>query len=147
MNVLYDALTSTQLGDIYGTTFADKYTEEGLKQIAANILQARDPSVLNDWTTSFSYNGSLLGADAVATNSTTGLKAIATCSSNDADGDGFCDDAKRVIPKDYMGSVPYPFINEIGVSVIWACESVGDRYIVRLNVRPFITILNPWRLR
>ena len=139
---IYEALSSDELRNIYGTTFAEKYTEEGLKQIAANILQARDPNVLNNWNTSFTYNGSLLGADALATNSTTGLQAIATCSDNDADGDGFCDAAKKVIPKDYMGSVPYPFINEIGFTILY---TGGDPY-VRLNIRPYISILNPWRI-
>jgi hypothetical protein len=73
VDAIYNALSSSQLRDIYGTTFAEKYTDAGLKQIAANILQARDPNVLNDWNKSFTYNGSLLGA----ANATTDLVAIA----------------------------------------------------------------------
>jgi hypothetical protein len=64
VNAIYNALSDTRLRDIYGngTTFAEKYTDAGLKQIAANILQARHANVLNDPTKSFTYNGSLLGA-------------------------------------------------------------------------------------
>ena len=127
-------LNGLKLRDIYGnnTTFAEKYTDTGLKQIAANILQARDPDTLNNWTKSFDYNGTLIGAEAEATDTTTGLVAIADC----------CSAVKKVIPKDYMGVAPYPFINELGVTVVWTCEFAGGRFIPRLNIRPFISIVN-----
>ena len=146
VNAIYEALSGKNattgnltadqgLRNIYGTTFAEKYTDAGLKQIAANILQARDPNVLNDPAKSFTYNGSLLGA----TNATTDLVAIADC----------CDtaNATKVIPKDYLGNAPFPILNEIGVTVTWGYNSpnsAGPQVLIRLYVRPFISILNPW---
>lgn len=133
---IYNALSSSQLRDIYGTTFAEKYTDAGLKQIAANILQARDPNVLNDWNKSFTYNGSLLGA----ANATTDLVAIADC----------CDtaNATKVIPKDYLGNAPYPMLNEIGVTVVYGVSAGGGNtwHDMRLMIRPYFSILNPWRV-
>jgi hypothetical protein len=147
VNAIYEALSGKNattgnptadqgLRNIYGTNFAEKYTDEGLKQIAANILQARDPNVLNDWNKSFTYNGSLLGAK----NATTDLVAIADC----------CDtaNATRVIPKDYLGNAPYPMLNEIGVTVVYGRGSRGADvgHFMRLMIRPYISILNPWRV-
>jgi hypothetical protein len=130
---IYNALSSSQLRDIYGTTFAEKYTDAGLKQIAANILQARDPNVLNDPTKSFTYNGSLLGA----ANATTDLVAIADCCANAT--------ATKVIPKDYLGNAPYPILNEIGVTVTLSFFQTGGSIFPRFYVRPFISIFNPWK--
>ena len=140
VNAIYEALSGKNattgnltadqgLRNIYGTTFAEKYTDVGLKQIAANILQARDPNVLNDPNRSFTYNGSLLGA----ANATTDFVAIANC----------CDtaNATRVIPKDYLGNAPYPILNEIGVTVTFGFANDYKR----LYLRPFISILNPWK--
>ncbi len=129
VDAIYDALSSDELRDIYGTTFADKYTPQGLKQIAANLLQARDPNVLNDWNNSFTYDGPLLGYDT--------LEAITDC----------CSDVKAVIPADYLGHAPYPFISEVGVTVCFACISTGgnDYWQLVPSIRPFIAIQNPWR--
>jgi hypothetical protein len=128
-------LTGLKLRDIYGnsTTFAEKYTDAGLKQIAANILQARHPNVLNDPNRSFTYNGSLLGA----ANATTDFVAIANC----------CDtaNATKVVPKDYLGNAPYPILNEIGVTVAFGFAKNTPNYYMRLYLRPFVSILNPWR--
>jgi hypothetical protein len=140
VNAIYNALSDTRLRDIYGSTFANKYTDEGVKQIAANLLQARNSNTLNNWNKSFNYNGALLGA----ANATTDLVAIANC----------CNATSKVIPKDYLGSAPYPFINEVGVTVLWTCEYVSDnptaggprpppgRWIVRPAIRPFVSIAN-----
>ena len=140
VNAIYNALSDTRLRDIYGSTFANKYTDEGVKQIAANLLQARNSNTLNNWNKSFNYNGALLGA----TNATTDLVAIANC----------CNATSKLIPKDYLGSAPYPFINEIGVTVIWACEYVSNNptlggprpppgtWHLRPSIRPFISIAN-----
>ena len=147
VNAIYEALSGKNattgnptadqgLRNIYGTTFAEKYTDAGLKQIAANILQARHANVLNDWNKSFTYNGSLLGA----TNATTDLVAIADC----------CDtaNATKVIPKDYLGNAPYPILNEIGVTVVYGVADVPatSGHFMRLMIRPYISILNPWRV-
>lgn len=140
VNAIYNALSDTRLRDIYGSTFANKYTDEGVKQIAANLLQARNSNTLNNWNKSFNYNGALLGA----ANATTDLVAIANC----------CNATSKVIPKDYLGSAPYPFINEVGVTVLWTCEYVSDNptaggprpppgwWIVRPAIRPFVSIAN-----
>ena len=133
VDAIYNALSSPQLRDIYGTTFAEKYTDAGLKQIAANILQARHPNVLNDPTKSFTYNGSLLGA----ANATADFMAIANCC-NTAN-------ATRVIPKDYLGNAPYPILNEIGVTVTFGGQYDSPTRL-RLYLRPFVSIFNPWNV-
>lgn len=142
VNAIYEALSGKNattgnltadqgLRNIYGTTFADKYTDAGLKQIAANMLQARDRNVLNDPALSLAYNGTLLGA------SGNNLVSLADC----------CSNVKPSIPRDYIGRAPYPFINEIGVTLAWACVVIPsqNRIIARPNVRPFISIINPER--
>ena len=96
-----------------GTTFAEKYTDVGLKQIAANILQARHANVLNDPTKSFTYNGSLFGAANATTDLSFPSKSLLLLGTG---GGGVA--PQNFIPKDYLGNVPYPILNEIGVTVV-----------------------------
>ena len=139
-------LTADQgLRNIYGTTFAEKYTDVGLKQIAANILQARQANVLNDPTKSFTYNGSLLGA----TNATTDLSFPSRSLLLLGTGGGGAA-PQNFIPKDYLGNVPYPILNEIGVTVVAGyrrdkspSDPVGVLNLFLL-IRPFVSISNPW---
>jgi hypothetical protein len=119
VNAIYNALNSPQLRDIYGATFADKYTDLGLKQIAANILQMRDPNT-NTVNASFTSTVPRIGANASET-------VLLTSNST-----------KR-IPAEYFGKAPYAYINEIGAMVAWG--TYGD--LVCFQLAPFITILNP----
>jgi len=119
VNDIYNALSSPQLRDIYGATFADKYTDLGLKQIAANILQMRDPNT-NTVNASFTSTVPRIGANASET-------VLLTSNST-----------KR-IPAEYFGKAPYAYINEIGAMVAWG--TYGD--LVCFQLAPFITILNP----
>ena len=147
VNAIYEALSGKNattgnltadqgLRNIYGTTFAEKYTDVGLKQIAANILQARDPNVLNDPTKSFKYNGSLLGATDLSFPSRT-LALIGKFGGGQA--------PQNFIPKDYLGNVPYPILNEIGVTVVagYRLDNNGELMLFLL-IRPFVSIFNPW---
>jgi len=127
-NASASELIGQDLRNIYGTTFAEKYTDVGLKQIAANILQARHPNVLNDPTKSFNYNGSLLGATDMGLPSS----SVPVFSGGRLVG--------PAIPKDYLGTAPYPILNEIGVTV---CAGLFENQLY-LHIRPFVSIFNPW---
>ena len=88
VNKTVAALSDQHLRNIYGQTFADKYTPTGLKQIAANMLQYRSKDTMRVGE-SLAFTGNLIGSDNL-----------------DADG----------IPKEYLGLAPYPYINQVGVS-------------------------------
>jgi hypothetical protein len=124
VNAIYNALNSPQLRDIYGATFADKYTDLGLKQIAANILQMRDPNT-NTVNASFTSTVPRIGADASQ------LVSIANCCPTAA--------ANKKIPGEYFGRAPYAYINEVGVMLAWGANSD----VICFQTVPFISILNP----
>jgi len=88
VNKTVAALSDPHLRNIYGQTFADKYTPTGLKQIAANMLQYRSKDTMT-FKESLAFTGELIGSDNL-----------------DANG----------IPEDYLGLAPYPYINQVGVS-------------------------------
>jgi Tfp pilus assembly protein PilX len=62
VNTIHAALTNSTLTRIFGSNFENKYTSAGVKQIAANMLQMRDPNT-SSANASFSYNGPLLGSN------------------------------------------------------------------------------------
>ena len=131
VNAIYNALSDTRLRDIYGATFADKYTDLGLKQIAANILQLKDP---NTNTASNSFNSTVprIGANASE------LVSIANC----------CNTAivSKKIPAEYFGLAPYPFINEIGMTAAWTNRDWYDgTSMVTFQLCSFVSIMNPTR--
>ena len=64
-NSTYGA-TGQVLSKIYGGNFSTKYTDIGVKQIAANMLQMRDSNT-SSANASFGYNGSLLGSNGTNT--------------------------------------------------------------------------------
>jgi hypothetical protein len=100
---IVDALSDPHLRNIYGQTFADKYTPLGLKQIAANILQ-RKSSNTSHHVKSFAYTGPLIGGD-------------------NLDSDG--------IPQEYLGQASFPSLNEVGISARLAVELVGGNIRMR----------------
>jgi hypothetical protein len=119
VNAIYNALSDARLRDIYGATFADKYTDLGLKQIAANMLQMRDSNT-NNASNSFNSTVHRIGASNAET-------MLLTTNST-----------KR-IPREYFGQAPYAYINEIGVMVGWG--TWND--VVCFQIAPFFSILNP----
>jgi hypothetical protein len=60
VNTIHAALTNSTLTAIFGSDFASKYTSLGVKQIAANMLQMRDPNTFSI-NASGNYAGPLLG--------------------------------------------------------------------------------------
>lgn len=88
-------LTGKGFNDIFSANFATKYTTNGLKQVAANILQMRSSNTCS-FSNSAAYSGPLLGADNL-----------------DANG----------IPKEYLGYAPYPMISEVGFSYLFAAAN------------------------
>ena len=97
------ALSDPHLRNIYGRTFADKYTSTGLKQIAANMLQ-RKSSITRHHNNSYAYAGSLIGGD-------------------NLDSDG--------IPREYLGQASFPGLNEVGISARLAVELTGGNIRMR----------------
>jgi hypothetical protein len=89
-------LTGRGLQHIFGGNLSTKYTPTGVKQIAANILQMRDPNT-STVNASFAYTGPLLGAN----------------------------DLINEMPMEYLGYAPYLVISEIGISACLASHQGG----------------------
>ena len=90
-------ITGRGLQNIFGGNFSTKYTPVGVKQIAANMLQMRDPNTFSV-NASGNYSGALIGA-------------------NNLDADG--------IPTEYLGYAPYPVISEVGFSCLVGYQFSG----------------------
>lgn len=117
-NTPSDLINGQALQNLFGGNFSIKYTDIGVKQIAANMLQMRDPNTATV-NASFSYNGSLLGS----------LNVNATTQ----------------IPNEYLGYAPYPVITEVGVSVlVGGLKYDGWGYLLNLYFCPTIEISNPY---
>lgn len=125
-------LTGRGLQNIHGGNFSTKYTNLGVKQIAANMLQMRDPNT-NTVNKSFSYAGPLIGSN--------------TCN------------LSSEIPAEYLGHAPYLVISEIGMSACLASSQGGDaKYVnpatnatvyvkqadIGLKFQPVIELYNPY---
>ena len=115
-----DLANGRALQNIFSGNFSTKYTDIGVKQIAANILQMRDPNTFSV-NASLNYSGQLLGADNL-----------------DANG----------IPLEYLGYAPYPVISQIGFGAHFCYEGnitysngTGFIYIV---IEPFVELTNPY---
>jgi hypothetical protein len=53
----------------------------------------------------------------------------------------------KFIPREYLGNAPYPILNEIGVTVCVSIDGTeGSSNHILLNIRPFVSILNPWQV-
>ena len=129
-NTTNDLKNGQALQNIYGGNFSTKYTSLGVKQIAANILQMRDPNTFSI-SASGNYSGALLGG--------TNLDA------ND-------------IPTEYLGYAPYPVISEVGFSCTLCYEpSVKSTTntttnttittidpVIRISIQPTVELYNPY---
>jgi hypothetical protein len=116
VNTIHSALTNPTLKAIFGGDFATKYTSTGVKQIAANMLQMRDPNTATV-NASFSYQGPLIGSRTLD-NSTT-------------------------IPQEYLGFAPYPVVSEVSMDVCYN-NSGGNKTYLRPYVRVNIELYNPY---
>ena len=103
VNKIVTALSDPNLRNIYGRTFADKYTSTGLKQIAANMLQKKSSNTRHH-NNSYAFSGPLIGGD-------------------NLDSDG--------IPKEYLGQASFPGLNEVGISARLAVELAGANIRMR----------------
>ena len=117
VSTIHAALTNSTLSAIFGSDFGTKYTSAGVKQIAANMLQLRDPNTFSV-NASFSYNGSVLHD----TLGTTGLY--------------------RNLPTNYSANTPFPVVNEIA-----ATAAYGDLTSrMRLVITFWIELYNPYNI-
>ena len=128
VNGTYTASNSTYgntgqgLQNIFGGNFSTKYTPVGVKQIAANMLQMRDPNTATV-NASFSYQGPLIGSASL--NSSTH------------------------IPEEYLGFAPYPVVSEVSFDVIYQNWPVdpplpSPTARLRINVIANVEIYNPY---
>jgi len=97
-------VTGQGLHNIFGGNFSLKYTNTGVQQIAANILQMRDLNT-NTVNRSFSYTGALLGSN----------------------------NLNSEIPAEYLGHAPYLVISEIGMSACLAATGGGPTSYSYIN--------------
>ena len=121
-------LTGRGLQNIFGGNFSTKYTPAGVKQIAANMLQMRDPNTFSV-NASFGYNGSIL------------------CDALGPDPDPY--DASQYyygIPGNYLANTPFPVINEIGCTAKYSFLTVGGLKCLRLRLYYWIELFNPYEL-
>ena len=125
---IFTALNDSNLRNIYGGNFSQKYTDIGVKQIAANILQMRQLSslatIMNTSTVnaSFSYNGTLIGGKSLI-------------------GGNYLVDA---IPTEYLGYAPYPVINEVSVVASLALETSSGLSRLRPHLNITVELFNPY---
>lgn len=114
-------LTGQGLQNIFGGNFSTKYTPVGVKQIAANMLQMRDPNTATV-NASFSYQGPLIGSASL--NSSTH------------------------IPEEYLGFAPYPVVSEVSFDVIyqnWLKDNpIDGSNRLRIKVIANVEIYNPY---
>lgn len=103
VNAIHAALTNSTLTDLYGGNFSNKYTSLGVKQIAANMLQMRDPNTATV-NASFSYQGPLIGSRTL--------------------------NASTSIPQEYLGYAPYPVISEVSADVQYNNTGILRPFIV-----------------
>jgi hypothetical protein len=125
-----DVANGLALNNIFGGNFSQKYNDLGVKQIAANMLQMRSPNT-STVNASFSYNGTLLGAESFI-------------------GANYTVDA---IPMDYMGYAPYPVISEVSVAAAYyiTTGSISPPPNWRLGfIRPSLQVMvelyNPYNI-
>jgi len=87
-----------------------------VKQIAANMLQMRDPNTATV-NASFSYRGPLIGSASL--------------------------DADKTIPQEYLGFAPYPVVSEVSMDVCYN-NSGGNNTYLRPYVRVNVELYNPY---
>jgi len=125
--VLANAMTDTRLTTIFGSHFGDKYGEEGVKQLAANMIQLRS----DHWTQPMDFNGS---------NAVIGTENLANAELAPAPTSG---DLKKTngIPQEFFGYVPFPMLTEVAVSYAYGWTSP-----TLMTVRIFLecTLYNPY---
>lgn len=98
------ALTNQRLVELFGGHFGTKYGEQGVVQLAANMLQLRS----DHWGSGPRFDG----ADPVlGTNSISGDVA--------APPSGGMRKKTNGIPEKYLGYVPFPMLTEIAVGVLY----------------------------
>lgn len=120
------ALSDPKLAQVFGQTFAEKYTNQGLPQVAANMLQLRT----DYWRGGIRF----LGADPVL--GTNGITNPVSLLFNRGD-----DKKTHGIPQEYMGYVPFPMLTEVAVGYIYGWTS-ANRITVRFIVE--CTLINPF---
>ena len=121
-----DLANGRALQNIFSGNFSTKYTDIGVKQIAANMLQMRDPNTFSI-NASGNYTGPLLGADNLDSNG---------------------------IPQEYLGYAPYPVISEVGMSGMLtayftynssaASPKPLTAIALYIHLQPIIEIYNPY---
>jgi Tfp pilus assembly protein PilX len=140
---LAQALSSPSLAQVFGQTFADKYTPDGLNQLAANLLQLRSAYwstnyILGAGTNSFEQGTILLNQPVLGTNALGGQ--VATLPT-----DGMLKKTNG-IPTEYLGYIPFPMLAEVSVGGIEYGFSAPSTVNPNMTIRFFIAckLYNPF---
>lgn len=122
---LTNAMTDPKLKSIFGSHFADKYGEAGLRQLAANLIQLRS----DHWEPTRMF----IGTNPIVGTVTNAVAAPAPTSG----------DLKKTngVPDKFFGYVPFPMLKEINVSYAYGWMNAGV-----MTVRVFLECLlyNPY---
>jgi len=107
---LVQALSDPKLTEVFGQTFADKYTPEGLKQLAANMLQLRT----GYWSMSYlAPDGTNYGK--VLEDVVLGLEDLPSGAAPIPAANSGLEKKTNGIPERLMGYIPFPMLAEIAV--------------------------------
>lgn len=127
---LAQALSDPNLTEVFGQTLADKYTPEGLNQLAANMLQLRT----DHWRGGVTFSGvdPILGGSQI----TGGLIAPPVGALKKTNG----------IPEEYYGYTPFPMLTEMDVSFVFGWQNPSPDDSVTVKVILTCVLTNPFPL-
>jgi len=126
VDTLVAALTNQELTEVFGGHFGDKYGEQGVRQLAANMLQLRS----DHWRTNALFQGTntVLGTEELS-GSVSALPESGMLKKTNG------------IPQEIFGYVPFPMLSEIGVSFAYGWEAT-DIMTVRIYLE--CELFNPF---
>jgi hypothetical protein len=127
---LANAMRHTRLTKVFGGHFGDKYGDDGVEQLAANMLQLRS----DHWAGGAKFTGS---APILGTSDLTGPVAAPPESGMLKKTNG--------IPPNYFGYVPFPMLSEIDVSLMYGwIDPTADVMTIRVVLTCVVT--NPYNV-
>ncbi len=125
---MVQALSDPKLTQVFGQTFAGKYTTQGLPQIAANMLQLRT----DHWRGGAIFDGTnaVLGSDQVT--GTVNAPAVGPLKKTNG------------IPPSYLGYVPFPMLSQIDVSFVFGWQNPAPDNSMTIRVILTCVLTNPF---
>lgn len=114
-------LSDPKLSQIFGQTFADKYTPEGLSQIAVNMLQLRS----GYWSAAYlSTNNTNFGGE-LPDQTVLGAASLPAQPVALLGPDAGLEKKTNALPQDFMDYIPFPMLAEVAVGGVEYGFSAG----------------------